>query len=511
MRLPTQLLIPLALTVASLSGSVTAGAVASSPAPSLPLADFERFVSQAVADWEVPGLVISVVKDGEVVFAGSYGVRSLTAPVPVDGRSLFAIGSTTKAFTAAAVGLLVDDGKLGWDDPVSRYLPEFRVADPWVNAELRVRDLLTHRAGMPNTDLLWYGQSRSTTDILSAMAEVEPATSMRSHFTYQNVMYAAAGELVATVSGMPWGEFVTQRLLEPLAMSDTVTSLSATLDLDNVATPHDRIDGEIVPIENVSVDPVAAAGSIWSSRDDMTRWIRFLLAGGVGPDGSRLMSEDLVREMFTPQALIGPDQFYPTAEFTRPHWTSYGLGWFQQDYRGMAVDFHTGSIDGMVAIAGLIRDLDLGVYVLANLDHAELRHALMLTVFDAYIGETEKNWSTELREFYALQREKADVAEAEAELTRAEGTQPSLALAAYAGRYEHPAWGALDVLADGGLRVEFGNRFSGSMTHWHYDTFRIDFDKAWVGSGLFTFHLGSDGKIAYIEALGQRFDRAPAE
>jgi hypothetical protein len=228
-------------------------------------------------------------------------------------------------------------------------------------------------------------------------------------------------------------------------------------------------------------------------------------------DGTRLLSEELVGEMFAPQTIIGRDEFYPTAKLTKPHWTTYGLGWFQQDYRGMAVDFHTGSIDGMVAIAGLIRDLDLGVYVLANLDHAELRHALMLTVFDAYIGETEKNWSFELREVYGQRRKAAEAAEAEVETQRVGGTEPSLPLVEYVGRYTHPVWGTIELRDVGGLRAEYGNRLSGSLSHWHYDTFRVDFDNDWVGNGMLTLHLGPGGEVAYLEALGQRFDREPAQ
>jgi len=320
-------------------------------------------------------------------------------------------------------------------------------------------------------------------------------------------MYAAAGELVTTVSGRSWSNFVTQRLLAPLGMKDTVTSLAAAQGRANVAAPHDLLAGSIVGIDNASVDSVAAAGSIWSSRDDMTRWLRCLLAGGLAADGTRLLSEDLVRQMFTPQMLIGADEFYPTAELTGPHWTSYGLGWFQQDYRGMAVDFHTGSIDGMVAIAGLIRDLDLGVYVLANLDHAEVRHALMLTVFDAYIGETERNWSTELHAFYDERTAKDRAAEEEADEARVLGTEPSLALAGYEGLYTHPVWGTITVQLSNGLRLEFGGRLSGPLTHWHYDSFRLDFDKPWLGHDLVTFDLGPKGRVVALDAFGSRFER----
>ena len=354
--------------------------LAAQPAP---LDGFDAYAEQAVRDWEVPGLAIAVVKDGEIAFAKGYGVRELGKPEPVDTRTLFAIGSTTKAMTAAAVGMLVDDGKLAWDDPVTVHLPDFRLYDPYVTREVTVRDLLTHRAGLGKADFLWYGQENATDEILHRLRYVEPQTSMRSHFTYQNIMYVTAGEVIEAASGMSWADFIQTRIFDPLGMSASVPTLTMAGGRSNVASPHYRIDGTVTVIENASVDPVAPAGSIWSNVGDMAKWVRFLLNEGVTDEGERLLSEETHAELFTPQMIIRRDSFYPTGRLTKPHWTTYGLGWFQADYDGRAVDFHTGSIDGMVAIVGLIRDENLGVYVLANLDHAELRHALMYRAFES--------------------------------------------------------------------------------------------------------------------------------
>ena len=250
--------------------------------------------------------------------------------------------------------------------------------------------------GLPNADYLWYEQDRSAREIVEALRHVEAVYPLRGGFIYQNIMYAAAGQLIEEVTGGSWGDFIEARIFQPLGMDRSVTSLAATTGLPNVARPHFRVDGKVTLIENASVDPVAAAGSIWSSVHDMALWSGFLLQDGVTPAGERLISEASMRELFRPHSMVDEASFYPTARITKPRWTTYGLGWFQADYEGRPVDFHTGSIDGMVAIHGLLRQEGVGVYVLGNLDHAEVRHALMYRVFDLYDADAPRDWNVEL-------------------------------------------------------------------------------------------------------------------
>lgn len=481
-------------------------------AQSDPLRGFDAYVQKAVRDWDATGLAIAVVKDGKLVFAKGYGVRDLDAGGAVDEHTRFAIGSTTKAMTAAALGMLVDEGKLSWDDPVTKYLPWFQLQDPWVTREITVRDLLTHRAGLGNADFLWYQRDADPEEILKKLAMVEPAYSMRSSFIYQNLMYATAGQIVASVSGMPWADFVRTRIFQPIGMNETVASLAETEGQPNVASPHDRVDGQTVRIENASVDPVAPAGAVWSSVYDMSRWERFLLAGGVTEDGTRLLKATTVDQLFKPETVIPPNEFYPTARLTHPHWTTYGFAWFQEDYRGEKVDFHTGSIDGMVAIAGLIRDRDLGVYMLANRDHVEVRHALMYAVFDRYLGGAQRDWSADLKVMYDSLAAQGEARAARVEAERVKGTSPSLPLASYAGRYSDPLFGELVVTqTPDGLRADLGPGRPGTLEHWSYDTFRLRFDARWRGWTLGTFILGPDGKVASVRIGGTelRRERAP--
>ena len=473
-----------------------------------PLEGLDAYVRQAVTDWGVPGLAVAVVKDGEFVFSAGYGVREAGSGDAVDPHTLFAIGSTTKAMTAAAIGMLVDEGKLGWDDPVVRHLPDFRLSDPWVTSQLTVRDLLTHRAGVGNADFLWYGQENETDEILFRLRYADPETSMRSHFTYQNIMYVAAGKVIEKVSGISWASFIQHRVFDPLGMAESVPLLSMAETRDNVASPHYRLDGKVTVIENASVDPVAPAGSVWSSVHDMAKWLRFLLAGGVTEDGERLLSEGVHAELFRPQMLVDAGGFYPTARLTRPHWTTYGLGWFQADYQGRATDFHTGSIDGMVAIAGLIRDEDLGVYVLGNLDHAEVRHAIMYRVFDLYGPAEPRDWSAELQDLYGALRAQGEQAAQRAQEDRIADTSPSLPLEAYAGAYIDPLYGTVEVsLQDGALRVHYGPGLQGPADHWHFDTFGVKWDARWRGSSLVSFRLDARGNVAGLEVNGATFER----
>ncbi len=476
---------------------------------SAPLAGFDEYVAAAVSDWKVPGLAVAVVKDGQVAMSKGYGVRELGKPAPVDDRTLFAIGSTTKAMTAALAGMLVDEKKLAWDDPVIKHLPWFQLKDPAVTRELTVRDLLTHRGGLPNSDYLWYGQSNSTREILERVRLIDPGYSLRSRFVYQNVMYAAAGAVIESASGRSWADMMRTRNFEPLGMSDTAATLALVPKDANVASPHVSMRGKLTVIENLPVDNVAAAGSVWSSARDMSKWMRFMLDGGVagGQGGKRLLSEQTAAELFRPQT-IAPETMYPTTRLVKPHWMTYSLGWFQQDYQGRAIDFHTGSIDGMIAIIGLMRDERLGVYVLGNLDHAELRHALMYSVFDRYTGRAARNWSAELKALYGeLEQRSAELLK-RAESQRVAGTSPSLALDKYAGRYSDPLRGDVDVTYDGAtLRMQHGTVMRGTLEHWHYNTFRAKWAAEWRNPAMVTFHLGVSGRPETLELNGAGFTR----
>lgn len=509
-RLAISLLLAPLLLALTTTGSARASAMQEPPPATArtptPAAAFDAYVADAVAEWGTTGLAVAVVRGGETVFAKGYGVRDLGTGAPVDAHTLFAIGSTTKAMTAAAIGMLVDEGALHWDSRVEELLPGFALADPWVSRELTVRDLLTHRAGLGNADLLWYRRGADPDWIVSQARLIPTAYSMRAGYVYQNIMYAAAGAVIETVSGRSWAEFVTERILEPLGMERTVALGRMTESMDNVASPHYRIDGEVRVIDNAWVDPVAAAGSVWSSVNDMAKWVAFMLSDGE-VDGLRLLEPATHAELLTPQIVVPRASFYPTTAVTEPTWTTYALGWFQHDWGARDLSFHTGSIDGMVAIAALLPEEGLGVYVLANLDHSEVRHALMYEALERWGGfESGRDWSVELKELYdGIAAEQADRTRGFLE-RRTLDTEPSLPLEAFAGTYHDPLFGNVEIrLEQGGLQIVRGE-VTGDLAHWHYDNFMARWHREWMGTTPVDF-LPSHGRVNRFEAFGRTFRR----
>jgi CubicO group peptidase (beta-lactamase class C family) len=475
-----------------------------------PLRGLEGYVEQGMRDWGAPGLALAVVKDDSVVFARGFGTRTLGRDEPVDEHTSFAVASTTKAFTAMAVAMLVDEGKVRWDDPVSMHVPGFQLADPSLSGQLTVRDLLTHRTGLPTNDFLWYASGTRSEDILRRMRFVRPVASPRSRYMYNNNAYMIAGLVVQSASGMPWAEFVRRRILEPLGMRETLTGFTGLDARGNVATPHLEVEGVTRPIEYRNFDNIGPAGAMNSSVSDMARWIRLQLARGEW-SGTRLVSDAQHREMLTPQFIIPQGQYYPAARLANPHFTAYGLGWFMQDYRGRQLAMHTGSIDGMTALVALVPEERLGLVVLINMDHVELRHALMYRIIDAYLGGPPRDWSAELRPLYRGMEERAETARREREARRVADTRPSLPLDAYAGTYADPdsLYGEVTVQSrDGRLVASMaGGAVTGEMEHWHYDVFRVRWADVSLGTSFVVFTIDPEGRVGWARADGRPLSR----
>ena len=483
--------------------------VAGQTRPPRELRDLDAWLTQALSDWEVPGLAVAVVHGDSMVFAKGYGVRALGSHDSVTTSTLFANASTTKAFTSLAVGLMVDAGKLDWDDRVVDRLPGLLLRDPYPARELRIRDLLSHRVGFGDPGFLWYGTELATAEMFRRVRFVEPQSSFRSRYAYNNVTYASAGVIAGVADGRGWDVLVRDRILTPLGMTATVTQGRYLPTDGNVALPHDRVRDTLRVISGVGslVDGIAPAGAMYSNVLDMARWLRFLLRGGRVGD-SALVRLETFAEPFRPQTIIPTSSFYPTARHTKPHFTAYGMGWFLQDYHGAFVAFHTGSIDGYVAIVGLLPDHDVGVVVFANRDHAELRHAIMWTVFDAYLGTGDRDWSVEFKALYdSLDAEQA-TRRATRDAGRVANTSPSVPRSAFAGSYADSAHGTVTIRAENGaLRFVQTPFLSGTLEHWHYDTFVIRWDNAWITPEFVMFELGLDGAVDAASVGGVRLGR----
>jgi CubicO group peptidase (beta-lactamase class C family) len=464
----------------------------------------DAYVEQAMRDWNVPGLALAVVAGDSVVLAKGYGVRDVATGEGVDRGTRFAIGSTTKAMVATALGILVDEGKVAWDAPVITYLPWFRVADPYITRDLTVRDLLTHRAGFPNIDQIWSNPGLTGDEILRRMAGLQAVYPLRSGFIYQNVMYAVAGAVIEAASGMPWDAFVRSRILQPLGMTATEPTLAAIAGRPNVASPHNNVGGTLRVGRNTPVDPVGPAGSIWSSIDDMARWTRFNLNGGE-LEGRRLLRRETHREIMSPQVIAPPSMYAHPMSLAQPRFFTYGLGWFLHDYRGQAVAMHTGSISGMNALIGLLPDRGVGVYVLANTGGAELRHALMYRVFDLFSGAPPRDWSAELLALYRPPVQPVPPA-ALPDGPATAGAPASLPLERYAGSYAEPVFGATIVtLRDGVLHLASELGRSGTLRHVRHESFQATWEDG--GSATVVFMPDGTGGVHALRAFGRIFER----
>lgn len=458
---------------------------------------FDAYVQQAVKDWKVPGLAIVVVKDNQVVFKKAYGTRDMSTDKPVDTQTLFACASTTKAMTAACMGMLVDQGKISWDDPVIKHLPGFKLYDPFVTREIRIRDLFLHNSGVGNADYLWANNNLSTEEIVSRLQLIKPAYSFRAGFIYQNIFYVVAGQVIEKVSGMPWSDFITKNIFTPLGMNRTRPLLSLVTDA-NITRPHYLIDSTIQPIDHESADAVGAAGSVLSSIDDISLWLKCMLDSSKYA-GGRLVKPETWKELLRPQTFVPESEFYPTQKITQPNFTTYAMGWFQQDYKGKKLNFHTGSLNGLVAIHAQIPELKTGVYIFANLDHAEIRHALMFKAFDQFALGGDRDWS---KEFLALYGERKRVAEQKAKSAadkRVLNTKPSLPLQEYAGKYSDPLYGNIELkVVNDHLEALFNQTATGVLSHWNYDSFQLSWNKKWDGKDLVSFNLDTEGKVAEL-------------
>jgi CubicO group peptidase (beta-lactamase class C family) len=469
-----------------------------------PLSGFDDYTNTSLRDGNVPGLAVSVVKDGKVVFSKGYGVRKVGEPAPVDEHTWFSIGSISKSFAAMGLGMLVDEGKVSWDDPVSQYLPYFQLHDPYVTREFTLRDLLVHRSGLPEVcgGILWYGSDYSREEVLKRLRYIKPVSSFRGTFAYQSVTYMAVGEVIRAVSGKSWEDFTRERIFSPLGMNDSSSLYADLKKSKNLALPHVRIDGKPVAIAYRDSDALGPGGAIVSSAHDMARYMQLLLAEG-NLEGKKLYSEKVAQELFTPQMLV------PSRPSSRPElkpldswFNAYGFGWFLREYRGRKLVFHTGGMDGMSAIVMLVPEEKLGITVLSHNDGG-LFYALALRVLDAYLGAPPTDWAGILLKLRAEGEKKAKDAEAARVAERVQGTKPSLELARYAGNYRDRMYGDLSIAQEKGklvLRFSHSPSFTADLEHWQYDTFRLHWrDPMNWPKGFLTFSLDAKGKLKGFE------------
>ncbi len=473
------------------------------------------YINRVMKVFEVPGLSLAIVKNGATVLSEGFGVCKLGEEQKVNAKTLFCIASNTKAFTAAALAILVEEGKIEWDAPAINYLPWFQMWDPYVTRELSVRDLLVHRSGLGlgAGDLLWWPASTYTRkEISRRLRFIRPATSFRSAYAYDNVLYLVAGEVIEAVSGKSWEDFVSERILKKVGMSGSSPYLSSVNKRENFATPHAEIEGTIRPITPFDSDNTNPAGGICSNAEDMAKWLLVLLAKGRCSDGSQLITEKSWREMtsiVTPIPIADPP---PELQAQKMNFRGYGLGFGINDYLGKKVVTHTGGLPGFVSRLTMIPQLDLGIMVLTNQESTEAFNAITYHLLDYYLGQPSSDWVEAYLKVKERVRAEIEEAEKKAAKERNAASSPSLPLEKYAGIYSDAWYGEISIIHENGkLIMKFSKSPSliGELEHWQYDTFVVRWrDRELRADAYVTFALNPEGTIdqAKMEPISPAVD-----
>jgi CubicO group peptidase (beta-lactamase class C family) len=474
-------------------------------AQNAPLADLDGYVARVLKAFDVPGLSVAIVKDGKVVLAKGYGIRKLGEPAAVDENTLFGIGSNTKAFTSAALATLVDAGKISWDDPVCERLPGFQMYDPYVSHEMTIRDLLTHRSGMGlgEGDLLFWPHTTFTReDIIYRLRFMKPASSFRSRFAYDNLLYMTAGQIIPSVTGRSWEDYVREKILRPLGMNATNLSNADFKPGDNYAWPHSKVDGKLQPIEFVNLDNAGPAGSINSSASEMARWVLLQLNHGkFSGREDRLFSERQSREMWSAQTILPAGERQGPLAALSSKFAAYGLGWGLRDYRGRKMVGHTGGVSGFVSRVMLVPEENLGVVILTNAESGSAFDSILFHILDSYFGLPPADWIAAYRaEDEQTEKEAADIMKKQ-EAGRAADSKPSLPLEKYAGIYTDPWYGPVTIRMENGKLVftlDHTPKAIGDLQHWQYDTFKAHWRDRTIEDAFLTFTLKPDGTIDHF-------------
>jgi CubicO group peptidase (beta-lactamase class C family) len=465
---------------------------------------FDAYVAQALEVFQTPGAAVAVVRDGRVVLAKGYGRRRLGDPAPVDEHTLFQIASNTKAFTSAALAMLVDEQRLGWDDPVTRHLPWFQLSDPYVTRELTVRDLLTHRSGLGlgAGDLLWYHSEYPRDTILRRIRHAKVASSFRSEYAYDNVLYVAAGEVIPAATGKTWEEFVERRIFGPLGMKGARLTARGVASGDNFAAAHAKVEGKLAIVARDTFEATNAAGGVVAGVSDLTRWMMVQLdsgrvRGAGGDKEIRLWSAERTAEMWSGQSIMPVPDLPPALAPFRPDFLLYGLGWDLRDYQGRKLVTHTGGLDGMTSRTLLVPSIKLGIVVLTN-GESPLSTALAWRLLDHQLGLPPADWTARLAEYVRVLEADAAKVEREAAGKRRRDTRPSLTPVEYAGRYTDQMYGDVTLTNESGrlvLRFSHSPALTGDLEHWQFDTFVARWRQRNIPDAYVTFALGPDGSI----------------
>lgn len=442
---------------------------------------FGKFIKESLKEWKVPGVAVGVINKGYIILAKGYGLRDVERKLPVTRKTLFAIGSTTKAFTSLLLGQLVDEGKLAWNRPIRSYLPDFKLYSDYTSDHMRVIDLLLHNSGLPRHDMVWYGADISREELYKGLRYLKNSTEFRTSFQYQNMMYMTAGYLVGKMRGSTWEKVIFRKLFKPLEMNDTNLSVSVSQKSKDFSNPYTVKDGEIVKIPFYKrINGIAPAGAINSNIDDMLSWLKLLLDGGKR-GGKQFITPETLKAITTPRVIAGGTIAAIFNRFKEFSYPTYGMGWFINHYRGHNLIHHGGNIDGFSALVSFMPDIESGVIILTNNSGNFLTYSAALRVYDGLMGKKPIPWNDRFLELFKARIAESKKKDSKEDKMRVMGTTPSHKLSGYTGKFENPAYGEIIISSDkSGLKFKY-HKFSGKMSHYHYDYFKIE-DTIFKGS-----------------------------
>lgn len=452
-----------------------------------------EWLPDKMADWKVPGMGIAVVKDGEVLLAEGYGQKDGENGLPVTADTVFAIGSSSKAFTAASVAIMVDEGKLEWDKPVRDYLPNFKLKDNFASERMSPRDLLCHRSGLPRHDLMWYNATASREQMIERLPHLEPSRDFRTHWQYQNLMYMTAGYLAGKVAGTSWEEVVRTRIFAPLGMNTASFSVDDMQQAADFALPYKEKDDQVVRIDFRNITEVGPAGSINASVNEMAQWVRLQLGKGKLGDQT-VISEASVAALHKPQMVIDDPLW---TELFHSDWVSYGLGWFIHPFHGETMIQHGGNIDGFSALVSFMPKQNLGVVTLTNLNSNFLTEVVSFYIYELLLGLEPQDWHTHMKGFVDKVKAQLKQSREQSASDRKPDTQSSHPLADYAGEFENPGYGVLTIKEASGKLTATFNRLDMAVEHYHYDIFEAKNANFDIDHKL-QFHLDVKGNVEKV-------------
>jgi CubicO group peptidase (beta-lactamase class C family) len=494
---------------AGLATARLAGAQEATPEPaSSTIDDLETFIGEAIEHYGVPGAAVAVVQDGEPALVAGYGIREAGGDEPVDADTAFQLASNTKPLTAFTLGTLVDEGLIDWDTPIIEVLPELVLQDVYATRHVTPRDVLSHRSGLPafTGDLLGYlGYDRA--ELLHRLRHVPPGSSFREVAAYSNLGYFIAGEVIARLTGAPWEEAMRERLMDPLGMSRSGPSLADLPGDGNVAAPHADLDGDLVAIPANDHGVHGAAGSAFSTANDMARWMQMLLAGGSWDDRQMVEQETLL-EMFAP-SMVADVAFTEVPPIDERTGFGYGLGWGNFHYRGYEVLEKGGALAGVRTVVNLVPELGFGIAVLANRNLSYFPEAVRAFALEHVLGAWDEDAQAEIasRATIIEQIFTTDPYPENPEL-------PSVPLGAFVGTYQNELYGRFEIVMEGEvLGVEAGPAgWPAALPHFNRDTFLLDWGSPTSVPDLTVFVIGADGTPVAFENEGLgRFDRVESD